>query len=96
MSDDVLLELRLRVDSIAGDVDRLVNAIVELRTKLEDSGAVMPDMLSYRLAVVLSRVDHAAAEIVLQQARRLEVEGQLPAFPELERLDELEAAEATS
>lgn len=87
-------ELRRRVDAIAGDVEELVDAIVGLRSELEASGAIMPPMFSYRLAVVLSRVDHAAAEIVLQQARRLEVEGQLPAFPELE--PELLAAEPFS
>lgn len=76
-------ELRNRVDAIASDVEALVTRIVELREELEASEELMPPMLSYRLAVILSRVDHAAAEIVLQQARRAEVEGQLPAFPEL-------------
>lgn len=74
--------LRRRVDGIAGEVEALVQSIVGLREELESSGAVMPSMLSYRLAVVLSRVDHAAAEIVLQQARAQEVAGQLRAFDE--------------
>lgn len=74
--------LRQRVDGIASQVDELVESIVHLRGHLEESEALMPPMLAYRLAVVLSRVDHAAAEIVLQQARRQEAEGQLVAFDE--------------
>lgn len=74
-----------RVDAIAGHVDHLVEELVQLKAALVDTD-LLP-WLSYRLAVILSRVDHAAAEIVIQQARRLEAEsvpGQLPAFPELE------------
>lgn len=73
---------RRRVDAIAGLVEGLVVEIVGIREELDASGVILPPMLSYRLAVVLSRVDHAAAEIVLQQARRVEAEGQLPAFDE--------------
>lgn len=69
-----------RVDAIAADVDGLVTRIVELREELEAYGVILPDRLAYRLATVLSRVDHAAAEIVLQQARQLVAEGQLEAF----------------
>lgn len=76
-------ELLERVDHIATRVESLVAEIVELREALERSGELMPPMLSYRLNVVLSRMDHAAAEIVIQQSRRLEVEGQLIAFDEL-------------
>lgn len=84
--------LRLRVDAIAAEVDSLVGSIVELRGVLEASGEVMPPMLSYRLAVILARVDHAAAEVVIQQARRVEAEGQLAAFEELAaEQDHLEA-----
>jgi chromosome segregation and condensation protein ScpB len=73
-----------RIDAIAGKVEELVNQIVELRDHLEESGIVLPHMAGYRLATVLSRIDHAAAEIVMQQARRMEADGQVAAFPDLE------------
>lgn len=84
-----------RVDAIAEHVDHLVEELVQLKAKLVDVELV--PWLSYRLAVVLSRVDHAAAEIVIQQSRRLEAEalpGQLPAFPELELGDRVDSGAA--
>lgn len=61
-----------RVDAIADHVEHLVEELVQLKSALVEVD-LMP-WLSYRLAVVLSRVDHAAAEIVIQQAARTEAE----------------------
>jgi hypothetical protein len=86
-----------RVDAIATHVDHLVEELVALKSHLVEVELV--PWLSYRLAVTLSRVDHAAAEIVIQQSARLEAEalaGQLPAFPELDAELELDPAEPTS
>jgi hypothetical protein len=69
-----------RVDAIASKVEALVVEITDLRDALEEGEIVLPHMLAYRLATVLARVDHAAAEVVIQQARRTEAEGQLAAF----------------
>jgi len=78
---DELAAYVLRIDAIAGQVEQLVNSIVNLREELEATGTVLPGMASYRLASILSRVDHAAAEIVIQQSRRIELlDGQLKAF----------------
>src|SRR5262245_7047656 len=76
-----------RIDAIAGKVEALVEEIVSLREELEVSGTVLPHWQSYRLATVLARVDHAAAEIVIQQSARIEAEGQLQAFDSEEASD---------
>lgn len=66
-----------RIERIAELVEGLVVELTGFREELEAEAIVMPHWYSYRLATVLSRVDHAGAEIVISQGRRIEANGQL-------------------
>jgi hypothetical protein len=100
------LELDRHLERIGQRVDALTSAVDELRGLLEAGGIVLPHWQSYRLAVTLMRVDEAAAALVMWNARAEErelagvlvvafpeadVEGQLPAFPELEEFPGLDS-----
>lgn len=70
------------ISAIETRVDGLLESVDGLRELLEASGIVLPHYQAYRLAVSLSRVDHAAAQIVMHQAKVAEADGQLVAFVE--------------
>ena len=81
----LVAELLARVES---DVDHLEALLVDLRYTLEH-GSPLERHEATALALTLSRVDRAAAGIVLdalkrEEARTAVLPGQLPAFEELE------------
>jgi hypothetical protein len=69
-------------------VAEIVETIGEIREVLGAHGIDLGHWQSYRLALILSRVDEAAGALIVDQARRAEAReqaelpGQLPAFPE--------------
>ena len=68
-----------RIERIGELVEAIVGELTTFREELEAEELVMPHWYSYRLATVLSRVDHAGAEIVISQARQIEADE--PAVP---------------